>query len=215
MSFGWIVAAVFLGLMELGHRRGHLVSIATLLAFFPLRSVSYRLAYGLHDFFLSEFKGILDFKLRWTESALRWLGQPGAPRFQEGIRLLRRQPQIEASLPVGWAEGIEPSFFQTPGGIDRLSDFNLLQIDAFVILLVLLGVFFGALAWMTRDREWRQMDRIAGAAVLSIVALMLVYQALLMLAPSVWMVPDSPVSQWIEGSCLIKELFYKNPLIWV
>ena len=215
MNFGWIVAAVFLCLMELGHRRGHLVSIATLLAFFPLRILSYRLAYRLHDFFLIEFKGILDFKLRWTESALRWLGETGAPRFQEGIRLLTGQPQIEASLPIGWADEIAPSFFQTPGGIDRLSDLNLLQIDAFVIMVVLLGVFFGALAWMTKDCEWRQMDRIAGAAVLSIVALLLVYQALVMLAPSVWMVPDSPVSQWIEGSCLIKELFYKNPLIWV
>jgi len=38
---------------------------------------------------------------------------------------------------------------------------------------------------------------------------------LVMLAPSVWMVPDSPVSQWIEGSWLMKELFYENPLKWV
>lgn len=214
MIFGWIVGVFFLGMMEIGYRRGHLVSIVILLAFFPLRIISYRLAYRLHDFFLSEFKGILDFKLDWTESAVRWLGGE-APRFQKGVSLLTGQPQIQASLPVGWTSGMDSAFLQTPGGIDRLSDLNLLQINAFAILFVLLALLLGVLAWKTRDHAWKEIDRIAGAAVLSIVALLLIYQALVMLAPSVWMVPDSPVSQWIEGSWLMKELFYENPLRWV
>lgn len=215
MIFGWIVCIFFLAMMEIGYRRGHLVSIAALLAFFPIRVISYRAAYQVHDFFLSEFKGVLDFKLRWTESVVRWMETEGAPRFGDGIRLLTRQPQIKASLPADWWNGIDGLFLQTQGGMDRLSDLNLLQVNAFAISVVMLGVLIALLGWNTRDQEWNRIDRMVGAAALSIVALLVVYQALVMLAPSVWMVPDSAVSRWIEGSWIMKELFYENPLMWV
>lgn len=214
MIMDLIVLGLFVIAMEIGHRRGLLASVAVLLAFFPLRSASFRMAYWIHDLFLNEFKGILDFKLKWTESALRGMVSAEAADFSKGIRLLTEQPQIRQVVPNEWFEGMGEAFLHTPGGIDRLSDLNLMQIQAFAIFVILLGVSVAGITWLTRYKEWGKIERIGGAAVMSVVMLLLVYQALVMVSPSVWMVPDSPIARLINDSWIVREFFERNPLMW-
>lgn len=208
------VLGLFLIAMEIGHRRGLLASVTVLLAVFPLRAASFRIAYWIHDLFLNEFKGLLDFKLKWTESALRGMESAEATHFSKGIRLLTEQPQIRKVVPNEWFEGLGEAFLHTPGGVDRLSDLNLMQIQAFAVFMVLLGMLVAGITWATRYKDWGKVERIGGAAVMSVVMLLLVYQALVMVAPSVWMVPDSPIARLINDSWIVREFFEKNPLMW-
>lgn len=206
--------AILLLFVEAGRRKGLLASSGLLLVFFPLRLLSYRTAVLIHDLLVSNIKGILDYKLAWTESAFQGLASGQAAYFDRGIRLLTEHPQIRAILTAEWFEGMDAAFIKTMGGMDRLSDLNLIQVEAFWILLMLLGLSFYGLCKLTRKMEVDRAGRLGGAVVLSLVALLIVYQALVAAAPSIWMVPDSSLARWMEGSQLITMLLWNNPLMW-
>lgn len=215
MNLDLIYIGVLLIGIEIGHRRGLIFSSVILLLLFPIRILSYEIAIYIHDFFLSEFKGILDFKLRWTESVIRTVEAGDVAHFSEGSRLLLEHPMIQNNRTASWIGEMSDQMILTSGGIDRLSDLNLIQVNAFASLLVLLAIVMIFVGIKTQKLEVGKHDRIVGAVVFSIVGLFLVYQALLMVAPSVWLVPASPISQWVAESWIIKELFSHNPLMYM
>ncbi len=215
MNLDLIYLGVLLVGIEIGHRKGLLFSTAILLILFPIRMLSYRIAFWIHDFFLIEFKGILDFKLRWTESVIRTVETGEVSRFSQGSRLLLQHPMMQDDRMSSWMSEMTQEMIVTPGGIDRLSDLNLIQVNAFVSLLLLLAIAMVMVGMITRKLKFGKQDRIGGAVIFSIVGLFLVYQALLMVAPSVWLVPTSPISQGVADSWIIKEFFSHNPFMYM
>jgi hypothetical protein len=215
MNLDWLYIVLLLIGIEIGHRKGLIFSAGILLLLFPIRMLSYRLAFLISDLFLNGFKGILDFKLQWTESVIRTVEAGDLAHFSEGSRLLLQHPMMQNDRVSSWISEMTPEMIYTPGGIDRLSDLNLIQGTAFASLLVLLAIAMILVGRITRKLEVGKHDRIGGAVVFSIVGLFLVYQALLMVAPSVWLVPASPIAQWVADSWLIKEFFAHNPLMYM
>jgi hypothetical protein len=215
MNLDWIYLAILLIGIEIGHRKGILYSVAILLLFFPLRMMSYRLAFLLSDFVLNRFKGILDYQLQWTESVIRTVEAGDLTHFSEGSRLLLDHPMMQNDRTASWISEMTQGMIVTPDGIDRLSNMNLIQGIAFVSLLVLLAVAMVFVGKMTRKLEFGKHDQIGGAVVFSILGLFLVYQALLVVAPSVWLVPASSISQGMADSWMVKKLFTHNPLMYL
>ena len=213
MNLDWIYLVILLVGIEIGHRKGILYSAAILLLFFPLRLVSYRLAFFISDFLLNRMKGILDFKLHWTESVIQTVEEGNLVHFSKGSELLLEHPMMQNNRSASWIGEMTHEGVLTPGGIDRLSDLNLIQVIAFVSLLALLAIAMVLVGKMTQKWEFGKQDQLGGAVVFSILGLFLVYQVLLMVAPSVWLLPASPISQGVADSWMVKELFTHNPLL--